>query len=235
MTRDIQKKRKAVRLRKRGHSVNQIAHELSLAKSTVSVWVRDVPLSKKQQTALRNRNPAFNPEVRGLWGTKAASKIYKDLREGYRQQGRELAKNRTKDKDIDFIAGIMLYWAEGHRSKNKHTVRFCNTEVAMMKFFLGFLKKYLHVKNEDVRISIYYHPNGFSINKIQNYWLRKLGLTQHNLVRAWLEDKRIVSGKRKNRFPYGVCTMSVHKTELIQKIYGAIQHYMGFTKKEWNI
>jgi len=45
----------AVRLRKKGVSMGEIATTLGVAKSSVSSWVRDVPLSVGQRTKL-NKN-----------------------------------------------------------------------------------------------------------------------------------------------------------------------------------
>ena len=41
------------------------------------------------------------------------------------------------------------------------------------------------------------------------------------------------SGLKKNRLPYGVCTLNVHSTELVQHIYGATQEYAGFEEPRW--
>ena len=36
------------------------------------------------------------------------------------------------------------------------------------------------------------------------------------------------SGRARNKLPYGVCTLRVHSTWMVQHIYGAIQEYAGF-------
>jgi transposase len=42
-------KQKAVILRKRGKSINEIAHTLGVSKSSVSTWCRDVILTESQK------------------------------------------------------------------------------------------------------------------------------------------------------------------------------------------
>lgn len=42
-------------LRRQGRSVNEIVRELGVAKSSVSLWVRDVELTAEQQHELHNR------------------------------------------------------------------------------------------------------------------------------------------------------------------------------------
>lgn len=50
-----QEKKKAIQLRKKGHSVIYIMKELSVAKSTAYEWVKDVKISLKMQEKLRAR------------------------------------------------------------------------------------------------------------------------------------------------------------------------------------
>ncbi|HEU0248062.1 MAG TPA: hypothetical protein VFR38_13335 [Gaiellaceae bacterium] len=39
--------------------------------------------------------------------------------------------------------------------------------------------------------------------------------------------------KRKNRLPYGTVRVCVHRTDVVQSIYGAIQEYAGFERQAW--
>jgi hypothetical protein len=41
------------------------------------------------------------------------------------------------------------------------------------------------------------------------------------------------SGRARNKLPYGVCTVYVHSTRVVQHIYGAIQEYGGFDEPAW--
>jgi len=41
------------------------------------------------------------------------------------------------------------------------------------------------------------------------------------------------SGRAKNRLVYGVCTLSIHCTWVVQHIHGAIQEYADFEEPRW--
>ena len=41
------------------------------------------------------------------------------------------------------------------------------------------------------------------------------------------------SGRAKTRLQYGVCFLIVHRTWVVQHIYGAIQEYGGFEEPRW--
>ncbi|MDD3728951.1 MAG: hypothetical protein PHH50_01355 [Candidatus Pacebacteria bacterium] len=56
MTQKIKEKEKAIKLRKKGLSYNDILKEIPVAKSTLSLWLRDVGLSKRQRQKLTEKN-----------------------------------------------------------------------------------------------------------------------------------------------------------------------------------
>ena len=48
-----------------GASLKEIARKLNVARSSVSLWVRDIELTPEQHLALRERNPIYNAQLRG--------------------------------------------------------------------------------------------------------------------------------------------------------------------------
>ena len=53
--------------REKGASIKDIAHRVGVSKSSVSMWVRDIELTPKQQAALAARNVAYNRQMSGTW------------------------------------------------------------------------------------------------------------------------------------------------------------------------
>ena len=51
---------KARELRKQGRSINQIVEEAGLTKSSVSLWVRDIILTKEQRSKISLRGRALS-------------------------------------------------------------------------------------------------------------------------------------------------------------------------------
>ena len=39
--------------------------------------------------------------------------------------------------------------------------------------------------------------------------------------------------KRRNKLPYGTCRLKISDTRVVHEIYGAIQEYGSFDRKEW--
>src|SRR3989344_8024212 len=122
-------KLEARRLRYRGLSIIKISDIIKVAKSTVSLWCRDIELTEKQKlTLLTSReNGLKRGQLIGaeMQKNKRLEKISK-----YRQEGINRLKNLTSRES--FVAGLALYLAEG--SKNSKGVIFTNSDPSIIKF-----------------------------------------------------------------------------------------------------
>jgi hypothetical protein len=127
----------------------------------------------------------------------------------------------------------MLYWAEG--TKGRNTVEFANSDPNMVRFFRRFLVESLGVSPEDIRIRLnVYLGNGRQLREIEQYWLEILEHPRSSLRGHTLNHRPTSSsGKKRNRLPYGVCTLTVHRTQVVQHIFGAIQDYGDFEEPRW--
>lgn len=84
------------------------------------------------------------------------------------------------------------------------------------------------------RQGLVYTTNGLSIERIERRWLDLLDLPATCLRKHTLNHMPTSSsGRARNKLPYGVCTVYVHSTRVVQHIYGAIQEYGGFDEPAW--
>lgn len=214
---------KARELRSKGWSIKDIKDNLCVSKSSVSVWVRDIELTKEQKDALtakKSHNRLFGDD-------SPIRQKHLKIREKYKLLGRKLY-NKYK-LDPLFVCGCALYWAEGDKRRNE--IAFSNSDPAMMALFLKFLKKYFDVKKEDIKFKIHTHKdNEKSLESILDYWKNLLDLDDDNINKEYV-DQRPTSGKRgrKNILHNGIATIRVYSTEKIQMLYGSIEE---MAKKE---
>lgn len=210
-------------LRANGCSITDIAARLGIAKSTASVWVRDVTLTEEQQTELLNHSLQNLSQSRGTAANKAK---HFELRKSYQQQGREHARQNSNQLHM---MGCMLYWAEGAKTRN--CLNFVNSDSHMMKFYMRFLREGLGIANDQIIIHIICHtkdPN--EVNRIERYWLDCLQLPDSSLRKTTFKKG---SDKRHNVLVNGVCSIRIYSTQLVQQVFGAIQEYGGFEQPEW--
>jgi transcriptional regulator with XRE-family HTH domain len=127
----------AERLRAEGRSVDEIAAQLGVAKSTAYQWVRHLPLNPDEATAQRRR--AHSKAM-----TDARWSAYREARDGARAAERERAAGvvgALDDRDL-LVLGAAIYWCEGSKSKpwrSQDRLEFVNSDPALLALFLKFL------------------------------------------------------------------------------------------------
>jgi hypothetical protein len=218
------KRSQAIFLRKeKGMSINVIAKEVGVAKSTASIWLRDIELTDEQKNNLDIRNPAKCQKM-----TTIFSKKCRDKRVEQQNNGRKKIKNSDSE---EYAFGCALFWAEGNKEKN--TIRFTNTDPLMMKFFVDFLKKYFNIKSDDIKLTVNcYLNNGLTVEDIQKYWMKLLGLSTESLRKFTLKSD-YYSDTKSHKHPYGVARIVVHNTEVIQNMYGSVKEMIKDNSDMW--
>jgi hypothetical protein len=127
----------------------------------------------------------------------------------------------------------MLYWAEG--SKGRNTIGFTNSDPHMLVLFRRFLTDATAIESDEILLAInVYTNNGLTIEEIERYWLELLDLPATSARKHMTNHMPTSSsGRARNKLPYGVCTLRVHSTWMLQHIFGAIQEYAGFNEPAW--
>lgn len=212
--------------REEGRSVKEITRLVSVSRSSVSRWVRDIELTESQKQALRDRNPAFNA---WLNGSAQRSAYFRDARLRYQMHGRELARRGG----AFHAAGCMLYWAEG--DKNVNTVGLSNFDSEVLRYFVNFLRTYFEVPDEKVVIRCNLFADHVERQwQVEDFWLDALGLPDESLRKSIINvHSKYSKRKRTNMLPYGTCKLVVSDVRIVQSIYGSIQEYGGFERPAW--
>ena len=209
--------------------MKRIAARVGVSVSTISLWTRDIKLSPEQRE--RNHRGPGGPQDPERIAKRVASWKRRNRRKrlGYQLEGR----TRARERDPLHMAGCMLYWAEGAKARN--TAKLANSDPMLVIFFCRFLRESMGVLPEDLRISLnFYTGNGLSSGEIEQYWLDALAVPRSCLRKHSINFKPTSSsGRKKNKLPYGVCTVRVNSTRLVQHIFGAIQEYAAFEEPRW--
>jgi predicted transcriptional regulator len=219
----LEQKIQAQKLRKQGISINDIAKQLNVSKSSVSTWVKDIILTSEQIKELEKQNPIYNKQ---LHGSQVKANNARKQRLQYQNEG----MLKAKEGNLLHQAGCMLYWAEGAKSKNQ--CKFVNSDIEMLKLFMSFLRKILNISNDKITFTINcYTTNGLTKSDIENFWFNILDLNSSNLRKGQENNKPRSSTNqiRHNKLIYGIVSISVNSTQLVQHIYGAIQEYANFS------
>lgn len=126
----------------------------------------------------------------------------------------------------------MLYWGEG--GKDPNVVRLSNADPHLIRFFVRFLREACGVPDEQIRLTAHCHTDVRSVAEIEAYWSRVAGLPPTSFTKSIVNHvSRASSGKRRGLLPYGTLRVCVCRTDVLHRIYGAIQELGGFDSVEW--
>ena len=187
---------KARFLRSRGLSYNKIKKELNISKSTVSLWCRDVKLSKKQKEQLQQKR---------LAASEAAGQANHDKREKEIVAVRKIAEKeiRTLSPDAFKIAGAMLYWAEGTKTSS---TAISNSDPRIIEFMVCWFKTTFGITPERLKAHLHIHY-GNDDTKIKKYWSQLTGIPLKNFGKSFIKPQG--TGHRTNILPNGIIKIRV--------------------------
>ena len=141
-----QRERAAAReLRAQAWTLREIAEELGVSRSSVSVWVRDVEFMPRP--ASHDRSTARRREPNALQRRKQRE-IDELLLAGVHTVG-----NLSPREFL--MAGIALYAGEG--AKRDGMVRFTNSDPRYIAFFCSWLSNFFHIDEDRMRVRLYLH------------------------------------------------------------------------------
>lgn len=166
----VQDRTKAIALRKKGKSYKEIMSVVPVSKGTLSKWLSNLSLTKKEEKFLRERSQILQDNGR----LKTALKN-RDRNERRRDLVRIKAKiDFEKHKnDPFFVIGLSLYWAEG--AKKNDYFSFINSDVNMIKIMMVWAAKYLEVEPVDYKFRLYIHKPYMNEN-CEKFWSRKCAI-----------------------------------------------------------
>jgi len=133
-------KEKAIRLRLEEHlGYGAIRKQVPVAKSTLSAWLRNFPLSKERINELKKLGWSKSEvKIEKYRATMREKREGKD-REEYEKYLVHFSKRITQK--VFFTSGLMLYLAEGAKTNN-YTISIANTDSRIIKFFIRWLNNF---------------------------------------------------------------------------------------------
>lgn len=216
-------KERAVKLRRRGLSYNEILQKIPVAKSTVSLWCRYVKLTPGQIKNLESGRITKN----ALRGIKAIQNMFWRRRCDAFLDGTNAFKNKNLvNKNSRFIAGLMLYWAEGNK---KSKAAIANSDPRIIKFMVSWLREFWDVTPAQIKVHLHLH-SGQDENRMKSYWSSLTSIPLENFGKSFIKPEG--SGYRKNILYNGTVKIAARKTGstyLLFKILGAINGFLSQT------
>lgn len=166
-----EEKLKAIERRKNGATYSEILNEVSVSKSTLSLWLKKVGLSVPQKQRITEKRLAAQRR-----GALAKRQMRLDLIKQIERDAR--AEIGHVDEKVFWMVGAALYWAEGNKQKLHDVscgIKFSNSDPLMVKYFYRWLTEICRLGDQDLVFEIYVH-RGCDILAIKKFWSDELGL-----------------------------------------------------------
>lgn len=202
-------KNKVRLLRKKGMSLKHIENATGAARSSVSVWVRDIVLTTQQIKALhQNQHSQKTIELR------RSSRLLHERarRQKYYDEGVRMFADLSK-KNL-FMLALGLYWGEGSKS-SRGTCSVTNSDPWVIQVMIRFFRELCAVPQHKIYCHIHVHAH-MDVKKIEEYWQRVTQLPAKNFFKTTIQKNRVAVPK--DSLPYGTCAISVYDTVLRIKI-----------------
>ncbi len=166
----VQEKTKAIELRKKGLSYRDILKSVPVAKSSLSLWLKDLPLTKQEKYSLKKRKD--NNISRGR--IKAAGVLSQkrlDREAIWLEEARCLFQQYQQSPL--FQIGIALYWAEGAKRSNQWS--FINSDEEMNSVVLLWLENFVGLERRELRYRLYVHKL-YAHENCELWWQKKMNI-----------------------------------------------------------
>jgi len=207
---DFSKKLKAIELRKNGLSYSEIRNSITVSKSTLSNWLKDIELSNEHKSRLSKL------QATGYIGAKT-NQTKALLHHKKIKQTAEIEAIKLSQKPF-FVAGLMLYWAEGDKRSGR--LQFSNSDPDMIKLMMKWFRKFCNVPEEKFRIGLFIHTLHIREDCL-DFWSKVTGLPLEQFNKPYI--KPTIFSNRKNKLYEGTCVIKVHSKDLFSKVLGWIE------------
>ncbi|MFG2830967.1 hypothetical protein ACGFWI_26420 [Streptomyces sp. NPDC048434] len=200
-------------LRKEGRTYDEIQVELGCSKSSISLWVRDLP-----KPAPRTPEEASAIARRGWEATLKR-------RDEERRQTKQHATSEIgelTDREL-FLIGVGLYWSEGSKSKPyrlSERATFINSDPDMIRVYLAWLRL-LGVSSERLRFHVHIHESA-DIGAAERFWADLTGADPSAFGKTTLKKHNPKTVRKNVEEDYHGCLMIrvSQSAELYRRIEG---------------
>lgn len=219
----------AIELRNKGLSYGEIKKKVPVAKSTLSLWLKTVPLTTEQREKLYT-NSLLNM-VKGPQSQKErrAREINEIVEKAEKEIQPPLSFEAYK------LLGAALYWAEGSKTNG---FKITNSDPDLILFMVKWLKQVFNIPPEKLKVWLNIYPQQ-NESEIKQFWSQLTGIPLKNFGKSFVKPPN--KGYKRNNLYYGTIEVRVPKgTDMRHRVFGWIKAVLKdaapdteLVQKEW--
>lgn len=209
----VEEQNRARDLRAQAWTLGEIAEELDVSKSSVSLWVRYVRFDEgaaDERSRARHESRASRARQRGpnALQLRKQAEIDAGQVEGIERIG------QLSERDL-LISGVMLYAGEG--AKTDGDVKLANTDPRMITLFCRWLRMFFDIDESRLRVRLYLHQ-GLDLDAATVFWSDLTHIPTSQFGKPWraVPDPSI----RRSKHPMGCVTVNYACSRTHRRIIG---------------
>jgi hypothetical protein len=213
-------------LRAQGWTLTEICAEVGCSKSSASLWCREVEIDMEALAERRRaRNLAGNEGARARGPNKLQRRKAAEIEEMQRSGRTRMARLTAREL---LVAGLALYAGEG--SKTDGDVSFANSDPRMVRFFVGWLRRFFDIEESRLRFSLYLHE-GLDLDAANRFWsaLTCIPITQFRKPYRAIPDPSI----RRSKHPMGCGTVAYWSATTHREVMGMVDALLSSDGSLW--
>lgn len=214
-----EKKSIAIRMRHEGASYTHIKAEVGVSKSTLSLWLREYPLSEKRIRELRDFSAQRIERCRE---TKARKRTER-LRKVYENVSEDIGI--LSDREI-FLCGLFLYWGEGAKT-TEYAISISNTDPGVLLFFVRWLHV-LGVPKERLKVRIHIYADMNATEEL-TYWSALLDMPLRAFRKPYVKNSNRCGLTYKQRFTHGTCNVIYDNRDISSYVHAAMERLQNLS------
>ena len=213
----LKEKAHAIRLRHEGMTLNEIAAQVGVAKSSVSLWVRDLPLSSKARARIVSLQTA---------GQKAAQKINIERTQvkllAARDEAKRIIQTLAITPDLALLSCSLLYWCEGEKDKNDTTFTFSNSDSRLIRAFMKLMRRAFVLDERKFRVRMHLHEYHNEASQ-RKFWSEVTSIPEQQFSKTYWKPH--TAKTIKNGYP-GCIHIEYYDVAVARKIYAVARAFL---------
>ena len=176
-------KKQVIAMRSRGMSFNEIHRVTGVSKSTLSLWLRKLPLGESAKARLR--------ELR-IDGNRKAGIVLSEKRKIREADAVKDARDTLDaippaSKQQKKLMCALIYYCEGAKSI-KHGMTFTNSDPELMRTFLSLLRSSFPL--DETRFRAHAHLHSYHNEKVQkSFWSKTMNIPEKNFIKSFMKKE----------------------------------------------
>lgn len=213
----LREKQQTIRLRREGKTLNEITALVGVAKSSVSLWVRGLPLSPSARKRIASLQTAGQKAAQTTNLKKTEAKLL-----AARDEARKMVEMLVVTPNLALLSCALLYWCEGEKDKNDTTFTFSNSDSQLICTFMKLMRRSFILDERKFRVRMHLHEYHNELVQ-KKFWSEVTDIPEQQFSKTYWKSH--TAKTIKNGYP-GCIHIEYYDVRVARKIYATARAFL---------